>query len=383
MERLVFLFSLMALAVLHCMNTTPEFQEPVVILQIGIAVLVVVWFFYFLITRRNPPKDTLFYVFAEFSFTCVIDLVSAMEHDGFISGFMEFYQKTGEPYLGTAYAIMMCYWDGIVHFIMYLMMIQRLWNSKSYRTLGLFWAGSLFANMSVFVTGIVVGKFGSDIRPAFWLNMPFLMLPIWGAIKLFNQPKNGPTLGGYRAHYDQSFSLIWRPTDLLLVLLLLGAMTFTLFRGLVALDSPLEACTIYLRQYEPYLKDPVGYPKVMMLHFLFYMLPMLGAFIYGLVVPGCTWMPDWTVFVAGGVAQCQWAHIGASLHPRTVTPFRIPDEAFLAVLAANLLYAVIPSLIAMRCTSNTNFFLTVTKLPGMEGMPWVPDADTLVEKKHN
>lgn len=81
--------------------------------------------------------------------------------------------------------------------------------------------------------------------------------------------------------------------------------------------------------------------------------------------------------------QCQWAHIGASLHPRTVTPFRIPDEAFLAVLAANLLYAVIPSLIAMRCTSNTNFFLTVTKLPGMEGMPWVPDADTLVEKKHN
>lgn len=44
----------------------------------------------------------------------------------------------------------------------------------------------------------LAGKFGSDIRPAFWLNMPFLMLPIWGAIKLFNQPKNGPTLGGYR-----------------------------------------------------------------------------------------------------------------------------------------------------------------------------------------
>lgn len=43
-----------------------------------------------------------------------------------------------------------------------------------------------------------------------------------------------------------------------------------------------------------------------MLHFLFYMLPMLGAFIYGLVVPGCTWMPDWTVFVAGGVAQVRY-----------------------------------------------------------------------------
>lgn len=43
----------------------------------------------------SPPHTAA--VFAEFSFTCVIDLVSALEYDGIISGFMEFYQKTVGP----------------------------------------------------------------------------------------------------------------------------------------------------------------------------------------------------------------------------------------------------------------------------------------------
>lgn len=40
-----------------------------------------------------------------------------------------------------------------------------------------------------------------------------------------------------------------------------------------------------------------------MLHLFFYGLPLLGAFVYGLLIPGCTWMPDWTVFFAGAVIQ--------------------------------------------------------------------------------
>ena len=38
--------------------------------------------------------DLSFAVFAEFSFTCIIDLTSALEYDGIMSGFMEFYRKT-------------------------------------------------------------------------------------------------------------------------------------------------------------------------------------------------------------------------------------------------------------------------------------------------
>ncbi|TWW57717.1 Transmembrane 6 superfamily member 1 [Takifugu flavidus] len=477
-------------------------RRPYVILAIGAGVLVVVFLFYFLITRGNPPRDVLFFdgaraavapvfpvyprlqprrfritrtpaaeagatpqaaialVFAEFSFTCVIDLVSALEYDGIISGFMDFYQKTGEPYLGTAYAIMMCYWDGIAHFIMYLVMISRITDRKAYRTLGLFWAGSLCANMSVFIAGIVTGKYGTEIRPAFWLNFVFLLFPVWGAVALFTKPKDRPLIGGYNAQHIQTMKLIWRPLDMILLLLLLAAMAFTVLRGLVAMDSPLEACGVYLQHYEPYLKDPVGFPRVMllsedrppqeriirraassrapmmnfqpqpfgaddpgtgaillylvlsvhasvdrlskdlvvaaaqaqnhpligpinhvMLHLFFYGLPLLGAFVYGLLKPGCTWMPDWTVFFAGAVIQCQWAHIGGFLHPRTAAPFRIPSDVFWPVLAANLLYGVTPLLVALRVYSNHYFFLKIAPFPGQTGLPNSEEKDTKYKDK--
>ncbi|XP_037530741.1 transmembrane 6 superfamily member 2b [Nematolebias whitei] len=381
MESLVFLFSFSALGVLYAMNTIPEFQEPYVILEIGVAVLVIVFLFYYLITRGNPPKDILFFVFAEFSFTCVIDLISALEYDGIVSGFMEFYQKTGEPYLGTAYGIMMCYWDGIVHFIMYLMMISRITDRRAYRNLGLFWAGSLCANMSVFITGIVAGNYGSEIRPVFWINFLFLLMPVWGAVSFFTRQKDRPLIGGYNAQHAQSLKLIWRPLDMILVVLLFGAMGFTTIRGLVALDSPLQACSVYLNQYEPYLKDPVGYPRVMMLLLFFYGLPLLGAFVYGLLQPGCTWMSDWTTFFAGVVIQCQWSHIGGSLHSRTAAPFHIPSDVFWTVLAANLLYAAIPVLVALRVHSNPYFFLKIAPFPGQTGLPISEEKDTKYKDK--
>ncbi|XP_077462757.1 transmembrane 6 superfamily member 2 [Stigmatopora argus] len=381
METFVFFFSFSALGVLYWMNTFPALQEPYVILGIGIAVLVLVFVIYLLMTRRNPPKDALFFVFAEFSFTCVIDLTSALEYDGVISGFMEFYRKTGEPYLGTAYAIMMCYWDGIAHFIMYLIMISRIMDSKGYRTLGLFWAGSLCANMSVFITGIVAGKYGAEIRPAFWLNFLFLLVPAWGAVTLFGRPKDRPLTGGYNAQHAQSMKLIWRPLDLILVLLLMAAMAFTVLRGLVALNSPLGACSFYMKHYEPYLQDPVGYPRIMMLHFFFYGLPLLAAFVYGLLRPGCTWMPDLALFFSGAMIQCQWAHVGGSLHPHTKAPFRIPSDVLWPVLAVNLLYAITPLLVVFRVRGNPHFFLKVSPFPGQTGLPNSEEKDTKYKQK--
>lgn len=41
------------------------------------------------------------------------------------------------------------------------------------------------------------GKYGSEIRPAFWLNFLFLLMPVWGAITIFTRPKDRPLIGGY------------------------------------------------------------------------------------------------------------------------------------------------------------------------------------------
>lgn len=44
-------------------------------------------------------------------------------------------------------------------------------------------------------------------------------------------------------------------------------------------------------------------PLLQMLVYLFYALPLLTVFIYGLKTPGCTWMLDWTIFFAGAMSQ--------------------------------------------------------------------------------
>ncbi|XP_004542595.2 transmembrane 6 superfamily member 2 isoform X2 [Maylandia zebra] len=263
-EISVFLLSLLAPGVLYTMNNIPALQEPLVILGMGAVILGSVLLLLFLTVRHKAKVDPLFYVFAEFSFTCLVGLTNALEQDGFISGFMGFYIKMGEPHLTTAYALMMSYWEGIVHFILFLVIIHRMFSGKSYRSLGLLWAGSSIAHQIVHIPGVVIGKYGSNIRPAFWRNIPFFLAPFWAASLLFSRPREMQVITADKIAAEQKKSLLFRPIDLLLSLLLLGSMAFSVFRGFVVLDCSLDTCFTYIYQYEPYLKDPVGFPRVML-----------------------------------------------------------------------------------------------------------------------
>lgn len=50
-----------------------------------------------------------------------------------------------------------------------------------------------------------------------------------------------------------------------------------------------------------------------MLVYLFYALPLLTVFIYGLKTPGCSWMLDWTIFFAAAMAQVTYVVISLLL----------------------------------------------------------------------
>ncbi|XP_023050079.1 transmembrane 6 superfamily member 1 isoform X5 [Piliocolobus tephrosceles] len=283
------------------------------------------------LVKRKPPRDPLFYVYAVFGFTSVVNLIIGLEQDGIIDGFMTHYLREGEPYLNTAYGHMICYWDGSAHYLMYLVMVAAIAWEETYRTIGLYWVGSIIMSVVVFVPGNIVEDTGG-----------ILLLKVVYTVIQSQLQRSRPMETGYRTSETpplpitakvvkviqeaQAKDLLRRPFDLMLVVCLLLATGFCLFRGL-------------------------------MLAYMFYSVPYFVTALYGLVVPGCSWMPDITLIHAGGLAQAQFSHIGASLHARTAYVYRVPEEAKILFLALNIAYGVLPQLLAYRCIYKPEFFI--------------------------
>ena len=62
-------------------------------------------------------------VFMLGTFSSVVDFLIGLENDGLLFGFVTNYLREGEPYLQTPHGSMICYWDGIAHYIMYILML--------------------------------------------------------------------------------------------------------------------------------------------------------------------------------------------------------------------------------------------------------------------
>ncbi|XP_035869063.1 transmembrane 6 superfamily member 1 isoform X3 [Phyllostomus discolor] len=318
----VFMLSLSAIPVTYVFNHLAAQQHFWTSVAVAALILLLVALSVRTLVRRKAPRDPLFYVYAVFGFTSVVNLITGLEQDGVIDGFMAHYLKEGEPYLNTAHGHMLCYWDGSVHYLMYLVMVAAIAWEESYRTIGLYWVGSIVTSMVVFVPGNIVGKYGTRLCPAFFLSLLYTCLPVWAGFRIYHQPSENH-------HYPAK----------------------------IALDCPAELCRLYTQFQEPYLKDPAAYPKIQMLVHLFYSVPYFAAALYGLVVPGCSWMADVTLVHAGGLAQAQFSHIGASLHARTAYVYRVPEDAKILFLALNVAYGALPQLLAYRCIQKPEFFV--------------------------
>ncbi|KAM4883989.1 transmembrane 6 superfamily member 2 [Sylvia borin] len=328
--------------------------------------LVLLGFISFLILTGSFSlfQDPLYCVFVVFSFASAVDLLVALEEDGLIAGVTELFVREGDAHLRTAHGLLTCYWDGSVHYGLSLALAAAAGTRKNYRGLGLLWLGSMGMSALVFLLGNLIGKYSPELSPAFLLNLPYLLLLTWAGRRLLQQPRAVPRLSPEQIAEEQSKPLYRRPQDVLLILLLILTAAFTFFRGLVVLDCPADLCFDYTYLREPYLRDPVGYPKVQMLVYLFYLLPFLLLAVRGLALPGCCWLPDCSVLCAGAVAQAQFAHVGSSLHGRTPFPYQTPEEALGGFLVSNALLALSPALVALRCCRHPAFFLPRAR-PGL------------------
>ncbi|XP_071345104.1 transmembrane 6 superfamily member 1-like isoform X2 [Trachinotus anak] len=250
---------------------------------------------------------------------------------------------------------MISYWDGCVHYLMYLLMIAAITWGDSYRAIGLYWVGSFLMRAIVYILGNAVGKYGTQIGPLFLLHMLYISVSVWACFRIFSQP---PTQDIQLASSQEAErkSLLHRPLDLLFIIYLIPALAFCVFRGLVVLDCSSKSCQDYTQQYEPYLKDPSAYPKIQMLVSMLYSGPYYIISLYGLLVPGCEWMADLTLVHSGALAQAQFSHIGASLHTRTPFSYRVPADSQLVFLLVNVLYTLVPQALCYRCCTRPAFF---------------------------
>jgi hypothetical protein len=357
----IVILSLLAIPMMYTVNSAQTFAGELGLLVAGVISLSVMCVLtYVILLRFHQSSDWLFYVFTLSLFSSVVDIFVGLESDGYVSGFMTNYLKNGEPYLNTPYGSVICYWDGTVHYALYLVMLTAMCCRWRYRVYGLYWVGSIGHCMLVLLPGAILSKQG--VRWSIILNAPYFLIPVVSAVRflrerrfeeLDSKPKTAVVTTAPRKLYE-------RPLDAVFIVFLVASIGVALLRGFAVLGSPRLATTWYINNVEPYLTDPVGFPKAQMIVYMYYFIPFYAFAVYALLQPGCRSLPDWAVIFAGAAAQAQVSHIISSLHPRTALELHVPDgDARFVFWLVNMSLLVIPHLFALRCWHFQSVFCTV------------------------
>ncbi|XP_049573303.1 transmembrane 6 superfamily member 1 isoform X1 [Syngnathus scovelli] len=352
----VFVLSLMSIPICYLFNSFVYNNSAEAFFFAGCATLIFLIISARFILKMKAPLDSLFYVYAVHAFFSVVSLIIGLEQDNIIDGFVTFYLKEADPHINTAHGHMMSYWDGCVHYLMYLLMIAAITWGDNFRAIGLYWVGSFGMRSIIYLLGNAVGKYETEMGPFFFLHLLYIFVSVWACFRIFSHPST-QIVELTNIQEAQRMTLFQRPLDLCFVICLIPAIIFCVFRGLVALDCSNTLCQLYVQHYEPYVKDPSAYAKIHMLVSMLYSSPYYIMTLYSLLVPGCEWMLDLTLVHSGAIAQAQFSHIGASLHTRTPFSYRVPVDNQTVFLLVNILYAVVPQALCYRYTTRPAFFL--------------------------
>eukprot|EP00128_Syssomonas_multiformis_P009144 Colp12_sorted_trinity150504_noHs@26675 len=321
--------------------------------------------------RHVRGQGQFFYVFTVFAFTAIVDLFLALSLDGY-SGVMNFYLEHGEVYLATAHGTWINYYDGTVHFVLYLLMTYAMLSKTSFRYTGLFWVGSIFNSMIVLLGGAVTGRYGDEVKPSFFLNVPYAFYPLLFGWQTMQRRVLYIAESSKKAKAPETFenpSILSRPMDFIFMLYLIAATMFGVFRTLVVLGSPLPWAVWWADNVEPYLRDTSGFPLVQMLVYGFFFTSFYLGGINALLYPRfSSWFPDWAALHAGAALQAQFSFTMSSLH----VPNAYPDALWRGVapggetlfFVANIALAVVPQLLALRACAggrDADFFRYFSK----------------------
>lgn len=342
--------SILSVPIAYVVNLIPGITEkPAAIFIIGLACLLLAFLIpalakYFKLVQNDDP---LYYAMSILTFAAVIDLTIALENDGFVHSVMAFYFVSGEPYLKSGHGSGINYHDGIIHFACYIIILLAIDNRKDYREVGLFWGGSIINSLIVLMVGGAVGKHGA--KWSMLLNVIYMVVPLWITKKVLDKPSNLKGNSG-------NDSILKRPFDIVTILLLLSTMFIYIFKGLAALGCNSAVTLELVNKSEPYLADPIAFPKIQMVTYLFYFVPFCAFASYSLFNgPAKQWFLDWLIIYAGATLNGQIPYIFASLHHLTEKKYRLPNtaDAQWSFWTQNLYLLIVPQiLLVYYCWAN-------------------------------
>ncbi|EGD73035.1 hypothetical protein PTSG_04746 [Salpingoeca rosetta] len=267
-----------------------------------------------------PDHDMFMYFFSVFAFTSAIDFILAFTIDKRNAVLVDYLER-GEPYLSTAYGFAANLWDGTAHWLLYIIMIFGLasHNPALYRSYYLYWIGSITFSLCKLMPGAAIGHFSHAMDYSAFLNVPFILLPVYFLKRVIDTPRPIEPAKRGTAWMEAAFAAL-----LSVAVIVLG------IRFAAANNSDLPIAAAW-REVEPTLDDPSRFFAVTSMVHLYYAVPMMSVLIVTMLFGASRtqrgFCSDVAVLLAGGMGESQFCYMVSAFHHLTPDNLRVSPDS--------------------------------------------------------